>query len=463
METTVQQLIASDMIPAVWFIFSRKGCDQSVEFLVQAGANLVTRAEQNEIDIALNEFSEKNKSAVRSSMVEPLRRGIASHHAGLLPAWKGLVEKLFQRGLIKVVFATETLAAGVNMPARCSVLSALSKRDDQGPRLLTSNEFMQMAGRAGRRGFDKVGHVVCCQSPFEGPDEAFELVLAPPENLKSQFSISYGMVLNLLQGRTLEQVQGIVERSFGNYLGGKARAVREQELRRCDDQIKKLKAQIEQDDGDDEGAAEWKKFMKLDERLKEEKRLLKILKRQIAESQASEIRETVQSAIERSDNPVIVAIDIGNNVRKLREERKSTTIALFENDTLKMEGQDLAGEWRLEDVNGDNAPSLDDLFGYSDDDSSEGDFMQSFDEDGFENDSTARFSRGVIAAAIFEAIPPAKQLEGNIISKQYPMGEFTALGSYGVWYRIYSDRIKSIGLGGSDMSLTSLKDAGAPP
>ena len=462
-ETTVQQLIASDMIPAVWFIFSRKGCDQSVEFLVQAGANLVTRAEQNEIDIALNEFSEKNKSAVRSSMVEPLRRGIASHHAGLLPAWKGLVEKLFQRGLIKVVFATETLAAGVNMPARCSVLSALSKRDDQGPRLLTSNEFMQMAGRAGRRGFDKVGHVVCCQSPFEGPDEAFELVLAPPENLKSQFSISYGMVLNLLQGRTLEQVQGIVERSFGNYLGGKARAVRERELRRCDDQIKKLKAQIEQDDGDDEGAAEWKKFMKLDERLKEEKRLLKILKRQIAESQASEIRETVQSAIERSDNPVIVAIDIGNNVRKLREERKSTTIALFENDTLKMEGQDLAGEWRLEDVNGDNAPSLDDLFGYSDDDSSEGDFMQSFDEDGFENDSTARFSRGVIAAAIFEAIPPAKQLEGNVISKPYPMGEFTALGSDGVWYRIYSDRIKSIGLGGSDMSLTSLKDAGAPP
>ena len=105
------------------------------------------------------------------------------------------------------------------MPARCSVLSALSKRDDQGPRLLTSNEFMQMAGRAGRRGFDTVGHVVCCQSPFEGPDEAFELVLAPPENLKSQFSISYGMVLNLLQGRSLEQVKGIVERSFGNYLG----------------------------------------------------------------------------------------------------------------------------------------------------------------------------------------------------------------------------------------------------
>jgi len=458
-ETTVQQLIASDMIPAVWFIFSRKGCDQSVEFLMQAGANLVTRAEQNEIDIALKEFSEKNKSAVRSNMVEPLRRGLASHHAGLLPAWKGLVEKLFQRGLIKVVFATETLAAGVNMPARCSVMSALSKRDDLGPRLLTSNEFMQMAGRAGRRGFDKVGHVVCCQSPFEGPDEAFELVLAPPENLKSQFSISYGMVLNLLQGRTLEQVRGVVERSFGNYLGGKARAVRERELKRVDDQIKTLKAQIDEE-GEGEGALEWKKFMKLDERLNEEKRLLKIFRRQIIESQATEARDMIQSEIKRSDNPVIVAIDVGDNVRRLREEQKSTTIALFEDDTFKMESQDLAGDWRLEDVGGGETPNFDELFGTTEEDSQESDFMQAFND--LEINATAKFSAGVIAAAIFEVLPPAK-LGGNVISKPYPMGEFSALGSDGVWYRIYADRIKSISLGASTISYTSLKDAGAPP
>jgi superfamily II RNA helicase len=219
-ETTVGQLVAASMLPAVWFIFSRKGCDQAAFYLADCGAKLVTPREEAEIAAALDEFEKNNPDAMRPEAVNPLLMGIASHHAGLLPGWKGLVENLFQRGLLKVVFATETLAAGVNMPARCSVMSALSKRGDEGPRMLTSNEFMQMCGRAGRRGYDTVGHVVCCQSPFEGCEEAFDLVIAPPENLKSQFSISYGMVLNLLRaGRPLSAVRSIVERSFGNYLG----------------------------------------------------------------------------------------------------------------------------------------------------------------------------------------------------------------------------------------------------
>lgn len=460
-ETTVQQLIASDMIPAVWFIFSRKGCDQSVDYLMQAGGNLVTRAEREQIDVALEEFSKDNKSAIRTAMIEPLRRGVASHHAGLLPAWKGLVEKLFQRGLIKVVFATETLAAGVNMPARCSVLSALSKRDDQGPRLLTSNEFMQMAGRAGRRGFDTVGHVVCCQSPFEGPDEAFELVISPPENLKSQFSISYGMVLNLLQGRSLKQVQGIVERSFGNYLGGKARSVRERELHRVDVQIGKLAKQIE-NTNDDEDAADWKRFVKLDERLKEEKRLLKILFRQEAEMQAIEIRETIQNRLKQSGGPVVVNIDVGDNTLIRRKERRSATIALFEDDLLKVEGQDFAGEWRLQDIDSDDAPSLDELFGdESEDDkqrSDSDDFMQSFD------DMADVTPRRLITAAIVEAVPSSKIAPtASAIGKPYPMGEFSALGSDGAWYRFYSDRIKSIGVGTTALRSEDIADAGSPP
>lgn len=453
-ETTVQQLIASNMIPAVWFIFSRKGCDQAVNYLVQAGGNLVTRAERQEIDDALKEFFQENKAAIRSDMVEPLRRGIASHHAGLLPAWKGLVEKLFQRGLIKVVFATETLAAGVNMPARCSVLSALSKRDDQGPRLLTSNEFMQMAGRAGRRGFDTVGHVVCCQSPFEGPDEAFELVLAPPENLKSQFSISYGMVLNLLQGRSLEQVKGIVERSFGNYLGGKARSVRERELQRANDQIKTLTAQIEETNSDEE-AGEWRRFVKLDERLKEEKRLLKILVRQAAEAQADEIRETLRCELETRPGPVLVAIDIGDNAVRRRKERKSATIALFEDDSMKVEGEDFAGEWRLQDIANDASVDFDRLMSDFDDGSSEDDFLQSFDEN-------VGLPRGVIAAAVVEAVPAAKIAPtASAVGKPYPMGEFTALGSDGYWYRFYSDRVKYIC--DDALHLADFELVGSPP
>ena len=133
-ETAVGQLISADMLPAVWFIFSRKGCDQAVEYLCRdAGACLVSREEQIEITKEIDAFVASNKDAVRKEMIEPLKCGVASHHAGLLPAWKGLVEALFQRGLVKVVFATETLAAGVNMPARCTVMSALSKRGDTGP------------------------------------------------------------------------------------------------------------------------------------------------------------------------------------------------------------------------------------------------------------------------------------------------------------------------------------------
>ena len=98
------------MLPAVWFIFSRKGCDQAAFYLADCGAKLVTPKEEAQIAAALEEFEKSNPDAMRPEAVIPLLMGIASHHAGLLPGWKGLVENLFQRGLLKVVFATETLA-----------------------------------------------------------------------------------------------------------------------------------------------------------------------------------------------------------------------------------------------------------------------------------------------------------------------------------------------------------------
>jgi superfamily II RNA helicase len=107
-----------------------------------------------------------NPDAGRAGQVEPLYKGIAAHHAGILPLWKGLVEELFQAGLIKVVFATETLAAGINMPARTTVIASLSKRTDSGHRLLTPSEFLQMAGRAGRRGMDESGPCGDCGNPL---------------------------------------------------------------------------------------------------------------------------------------------------------------------------------------------------------------------------------------------------------------------------------------------------------
>lgn len=117
---------------------------------------------------------------------------------GCLPLWKSFIEELFQRGLVKVVFATETLAAGINMPARTTVISSLIKRTGAGRTMLTPNELLQMAGRAGRRGIDKAGHVVLLQTPYEGPEECCDVLFAGIVPLVSQFTASYGMVLNLL-------------------------------------------------------------------------------------------------------------------------------------------------------------------------------------------------------------------------------------------------------------------------
>ena len=277
------QLVAADMLPAVWFVFSRRGCDQAAAYLAECDARLVTLAERDEIAATLAAFERQNPDAVRAEAVAPLLLGIASHHAGPPPGWKSLVENLFQRGLLKVVFATETLAAGVNMPARCSVLSALSKRGDNGPRMLTSNEFMQMCGRGStrlRRRRTRRRVPIAVRGARGG---VLARLRAPPENLRSRFSISYGMVLNLVRaGRPLSHVRSVVERSFGNYLGGRAKREQTRELRRLREQTDALREQIETGESIVE-PEEWARFVKLDGRLKEERRVLKIVARQTEE------------------------------------------------------------------------------------------------------------------------------------------------------------------------------------
>ena len=162
---TLSQLWENDMLPAIWFIFSRRGCDAAVEYLEDC--RLLHDTEASEVELELRIFKMQYPDAVRESAVKGLLRGVAAHHAGCLPLWKSFIEELFQRGLVKVVFATETLAAGINMPARTAVISSLSKRIDAGRQLLTPNELFQMAGRAGRRGIDTVGHTVLVQIPYE--------------------------------------------------------------------------------------------------------------------------------------------------------------------------------------------------------------------------------------------------------------------------------------------------------
>ncbi len=211
----VAELQKRDMLPAIYFLFSRRGCEEAMR--KARGANLITDAERAELKIAVKELVTGNPNLESHPHLPYLFEGLSVHHAGMLPSWKGVVEKLFQRGLIKVVFATETLAAGINMPARTTIISAISKRSDDGHRPLTASEFLQMSGRAGRRGMDEVGHVVVLHHPFEAVENAGKVAVAPPDPLTSRFTPSYGMVLNLLQRHTLEEAKDLIERSFGQF------------------------------------------------------------------------------------------------------------------------------------------------------------------------------------------------------------------------------------------------------
>jgi len=277
--TVVEQLAERDLLPAIYFIFSRRGCDQAVQQLNEL--SLATPAESEQIQQYLKEFLEAYPEGARAGQIEPLKRGVAAHHAGVLPAWKGLVEELFTRGLVKVVFATETLAAGINMPARTTVISSLSKRTDQGHRLLRASEFLQMSGRAGRRGMDETGNVVCVQTRFEGAKEAAYLATQEADPLVSQFAPTYGMVLNLLQRQTIKEAQSLLERSFAQYLANqklipeqKAIAQLTQEIARIDVQIASIPKEY------------FTQYEKLQGHLKEERRILKYLEKQAQREQA---------------------------------------------------------------------------------------------------------------------------------------------------------------------------------
>ncbi len=303
----ISKLFDQNMLPAIYFIFSRKGCDKALQNLNHL--TLVNYQEANLISQKLNQYSKHNKEGIKDqALFDSLRRGIASHHAGLLPAWKELVEDLFQKGLIKVVFATETLAAGINMPARTTVISSLSKRTENGHRILFSSEFLQMSGRAGRRGKDTQGYVVTVQNRFEGAKEASLLALSKPNPLISQFSPSYGMVLNLLQNYNLSKSRELIQRSFGSFVNIIESSQENNELRDLQvelDHLKKITYNISWEDFDF--------YEKLKSRLKEERRLLKILEKQASQK----LHEEISIAIKSLANGSLIALKAPQIKRKI--------------------------------------------------------------------------------------------------------------------------------------------------
>jgi superfamily II RNA helicase len=238
LDEVCRSLDEAGMLPAIFFVFSRKGCEDALRRC--EGSVTMSAQEENLLSMAIDEAIDATPSLATHPHLPYLYAGVAAHHAGLLPSWKNLVERLFVRGLVKAVFATETLAAGINMPARTTVITAISKRCDEGHRLLTGSEFLQMSGRAGRRGMDTVGHVVTVSHPRESAEDAGKLARADADPLVSQFTPTYGMVLNLLQRHSLEQCHQLLERSFGQFTANRQASSRTESVDELDGRIRRL-------------------------------------------------------------------------------------------------------------------------------------------------------------------------------------------------------------------------------
>jgi ATP-dependent RNA helicase HelY len=218
----IEQLEKQRLLPAIYFLFSRNDCQAYAERLATMHPLAITADQSAQIEHILATYIESLRKEDRKlDQVEVIqrlaRKGVGFHHAGLLPVLKQLVEVLFARGLMQVVFATDTLALGVNMPARTVVVGRMSKWDGRQKRTLIPNEFQQMAGRAGRRGMDAFGHVVIPYSPWIPFREMLEVATGPLLPVQSAFAIRYNTVLNLWDPPQGERVRQMLQRSLAQY------------------------------------------------------------------------------------------------------------------------------------------------------------------------------------------------------------------------------------------------------
>lgn len=221
----IATLDAAGLLPAITFVFSRAGCDAAVQQCLRAPLRLTTDEERARIaeivDRRCADLAESDLIVLDyHQWREGLLRGLAAHHAGMLPVFRHTVEELFTAGLVKAVFATETLALGINMPARTVVLERLVKFNGEQHVPLTPGEYTQLTGRAGRRGIDVEGHAVVLWRPDDSnaePAEVAGLASTRTFPLRSSFAPSYNMTINLVQQMGPEQAHKLLERSFAQY------------------------------------------------------------------------------------------------------------------------------------------------------------------------------------------------------------------------------------------------------
>ncbi|KAG2022761.1 translation repressor [Coprinopsis cinerea AmutBmut pab1-1] len=213
----VGHLKKKQLLPVVVFTLSKKRCEENASTLTNQ--DLCTGVEKSEVHVAIEKALSRLKGSDKklpqiTRMRDLLSRGIGIHHGGLLPLVKELVEILFARGLVKILFATETFAMGVNMPAKCVVFSSMRKHDGKSFRDILPGEYTQMAGRAGRRGLDPTGTVIIvCGDNLPEQTALQTMIIGTPGKLSSQFRLTYNMILNLLRVEAL-RVEEMIKRSF---------------------------------------------------------------------------------------------------------------------------------------------------------------------------------------------------------------------------------------------------------
>ena len=218
----IDYLEGKNWLPAIFFIFSRNGCDNAIEECTRANISLTSHDEKQSIreicDRHLGELSDNEFDVLGcDDVVYSMERGIAPHHAGLIPPLREAVEEAFIAGLIKVVFATETLAVGVNMPAKTVVVEKLTKFNGMHHDIMTPGEFTQLTGRAGRRGIDKFGNTIVCWNRFVDFEQAATLASTRSYALKSLFRPTYNMAMNLIKNYTPANARHILNLSLAQF------------------------------------------------------------------------------------------------------------------------------------------------------------------------------------------------------------------------------------------------------
>ncbi|MGH8977275.1 MAG: DEAD/DEAH box helicase, partial [Acidimicrobiia bacterium] len=238
----VERMWDEQMLPAIIFVFSRAGCDQAVDQCVAAGLRLTTSTERRD----LRRIAERHTAALSDddldilgydSWLTGLEAGIAAHHAGMVPPMKEAVEEAFAAGMLKVVFATETLSLGINMPARSVVIEKLSKFTGEHHEFLTPGEYTQLAGRAGRRGIDDRGYVVVLWNPFVAFEQVAGLASRRTYALTSSFRPTYNMAANLVRRYPPEQARHLLNLSFAQYHADRDVVALERQLERAREQL----------------------------------------------------------------------------------------------------------------------------------------------------------------------------------------------------------------------------------